>query len=98
MPLVKCEYCNTRVRPNQMDLHLKHCINYRRLQKAGKVDKTKATRPSKPLTINAQSILAEHFGKKKKAEIVKILVTELKMTKKEAGKSFTDYSKQQKNQ
>lgn len=33
MPLVKCEYCGERVPPNQLQLHLKRCLNYRRLQK-----------------------------------------------------------------
>ena len=38
MSLVKCEHCNTRINPRQLDLHLKRCLPYRRKQKAGLID------------------------------------------------------------
>lgn len=43
MPLVKCKFCNDRIRNNQIELHLKRCVNYRRaLAKSTKEDLQKA--------------------------------------------------------
>jgi len=39
MSVVKCQYCQVRIPPRQLPLHLKSCINYRRMLKAGKIDK-----------------------------------------------------------
>lgn len=38
MSVVKCRYCHVRIPPRQLPLHLKSCVNYRRLLKAGKID------------------------------------------------------------
>lgn len=38
MSVVKCKYCHVRIPPRQLPLHLKRCVNYRRMLKAGQVD------------------------------------------------------------